>query len=174
MTSIYESSKIRLLHCRTCDSLEELPDFDGPPEHDTLLNILTERHTTPSGDKHIGHLFDVEVELWSRPEVKKEIIKQIRGGGSKGLDEFDASFYDTKNTFHEDALVCYQRHNRPKESCQDWLSDSKILVPDTKAERKAEGLSAPSKSPGPKIHLCRFCPVQRYYARKANEQKGIL
>ena len=31
--------KIRILFCEDCKTLEELPDFEGPPEHDTLLAL---------------------------------------------------------------------------------------------------------------------------------------
>jgi hypothetical protein len=163
--------KIRLLFCETCNSIEELPDFDGPVQYDTLLEIAASRHRTPSGDPHIGKLFDVDVAMWAEDSVRRQIIEQIKGKGSKGLAEFDATFYDTRSTFHEDALKCYQDHLRPKGACPDWMSDKKILLPDTKAERKAEGLASPSSAPGPKVRLCDFCPAKRYYADKARGMK---
>lgn len=166
--------KIRLLHCEECRSLEELPDFDGPPEHDQVLEAAIRKHETPSGQRHIGKLFDVDVLVWSNEEARRAIIKQIKGGGSAGLAEFDATFYDTRNTFFDDAMKCYNQHLRPKGACPDWMSDSKILLPDTKAERKAEGLVAPSKAPGPKVKLCRFCPASRYMAKKAQDAAGIV
>jgi hypothetical protein len=70
-------------------------------------------------------------------------------------------------------MKCYGLHLRPKGACPDWMSESKILLPDTKAERKAEGLAAPSKTPGHKVKLCAFCPAQRFYAKRAQDAAGI-
>ena len=175
MTTVPQETgeKIRLLFCETCNTIEEIPDFDGPPQYDTLLEISVQKHRTPTGDAHIGKLFDVDVAMWMDSNVRHQIIDQIKGKGSKGIAEFDATFYDTRSTFQEDALKCYQDHLRPKGACPDWMSDKKILVPDPKAERKAEGLASPSQAPGPKVHLCRFCPVQRYMAKKAQEASGL-
>jgi hypothetical protein len=174
MADVSVDGKLRLLYCRTCKTIEELPDFSGPPEYDTLLQVLSERHRSPAGDSHVGNLFDVDIQVWANDDARREIIRQIKGGGSKGLDEFDAAFYDTRNTFFEDAAECYSRHLRPKAACPDWMSDRMILLPDTKSERKSEGLAAPAKAPGHKVHLCDFCVVKRYYARRINEQKGLL
>ena len=165
--------KIRLLHCEDCKTIDELPDFDGPPEFDDVLEALLRRHETPSGLRHVGKLFDVDVLVWQNEEARRGIIKQIKGGGSAGLAEFDATFYDTRNTFFDDAMKCYAQHLRPKGACPDWMSDSKILLPDTKAERKAEGLAAPSKTPGHKVRLCDFCVVQRFMAKKAQDAMGL-
>ena len=163
---------IRLLHCQTCKSIEELPDFDGPAEYDHLLEISVQRHRFPNGDPHTGNLFRADVGHWGNDEVRRKIIEQIKGG-SRGLAEFDANYYDTRSTFYEDAMKCYQSHLRPKGACPDWMSDSKILLPDTKADRKAEGLASPSQAPGPKVKLCQFCVVQRYMARKEQEKRGL-
>lgn len=172
-TATTAEPKLRLLLCRTCNVIEEIPDYDGPPSGDRVLSFFVEQHTDATGTPHIGTLYVVEERMWSRPEVRKEIVRQIKGGGSKGLDEFDEKFYDTRSTFHEDAMACYQQHLRPKEACPDWRSDTKILLPDTKADRKDLGLEAPSKSPGVKTYLCDFCVVRTYYQNKVNELKGL-
>lgn len=152
-----DEPQIRLLYCRTCGSIEELPDFDGPPQYDDLLNISVERHRFPSGDEHIGSLFKVDIRVWAQYEARRKIIEQIKGGASKGLGEIDEAFYDTKSQFAEDALKCYQAHQRPKGQCPDYMSDSKVLLPNTKADRKELGLADLSKVGGPKTKLCQFC-----------------
>jgi hypothetical protein len=152
-----DEPQIRLLYCRTCGSIEELPDFDGPPQYDDLLNISVERHRFPSGDEHIGSLFKVDIRVWAQYEARRKIIEQIKGGASKGLGEIDEAFYDTKSQFAEDALKCYQQHMRPKGQCPDYMSDSKVLLPNTKADRKELGLTDISKVGGPKTKLCQFC-----------------
>ena len=164
--------QIRLLYCKTCGSIEELPDYDGPPQYDHLLTISTERHRFPSGDEHIGTLFKVDLRVWSQYEARKKIIEQMKGGVSKGLGEIDESFYDTKSTFAKDAMKCYQRHQRPKGQCPDYMSDKKVLLPDTKADRKELGLTDITKLGGPKTKLCQFCPVHSYNVTKYREQQG--
>lgn len=168
-----DGPQIRLLYCRDCGSIEELPDFDGPPQYDHLLELSLERHRTPSGQEHIGSLFKVDVRIWAQWEARKAIIEQIRGGISKGLGEIDESYYDTRSTFHEDAMKCYQKHLRPKGQCPDYMSSSKALLPNTKADRKELGLTPVDKVGGPKTFLCQFCPVYAYNQTKAREQAGL-
>jgi len=165
--------EIRLLLCNVCKTIEELPPYDGDPELDVLLAVLVEKHRFPSGDPHVGRLFRFNKYLWDRPDVREEVIRQIHGGGSEGLDEFDAGYYDTKDTFREDAMQCYNAHLRPKGGCHDWRSDKKRLLPNTKAERKDAGLPNPLDAPGPKVYLCDFCPVRSYYMTKSREEKGM-
>lgn len=129
--------QIRLLVCRTCKSIDELPDFDGPEEYDTVLQVAVERHQKP--EPHLGLLMKFPLKYWARPDVKTEVMKQI-SEGSSGLDVFGTNFYDTKSTFHEDAMKCYNLHMRPTTSCGDYKSDKKELKPGTANERKAEGL----------------------------------
>jgi hypothetical protein len=155
--------QIRLLRCDDCLTLEELPDFDGPAEYDTLLIVLTDKHKFPNGEPHRGRLIKVEKRAWGMSNLKEAILQQI-WQGSKGLAEFDSTHYEVKQTFHEDALKCYAQHLRPQEGCPDFNSPSKILKPDTKAERKEIGLSPQGM---PVIHLCSFCPVRSYMERKA-------
>jgi hypothetical protein len=149
----------RLLFCLVCDTLEELPPFEGDPEQDHLLAIACEQHLFPSGEPHKGKLFVLPLRAWAKTESKKEIIRQIKGGGSKGLAEVDDTFYDSRSTFLEDAMKCYQAHNKPKEDCSDWQHSSKLLIPNTIKERKAEGMARYQDEAGPKTYLCNFCPV---------------
>jgi hypothetical protein len=149
----------RLLYCLVCQTLEELPPYDGVPEQDHLLAIAVETHVFPSGEPHKGKLFVLPLRAWAKPESKKEIIRQIKGGGSAGLDEIDDKFYESRSTFMEGAMECYMRHNKPKDGCVDWQNKSKLLIPNTAKERKAEGMARYQDEAGPKTYLCNFCPV---------------
>lgn len=170
---IVQGPDIRVLWCIVCDTLEELPLFDGDPENDVLLAILVERHQFPSGEPHKGHLFRVPQIQWENDTVRREIVRQFKDGGSRGLDEFDKSFYASRDTFKEDAGVCYSAHQRPTGACSDYRSERKMLLPSTAAERKEAGLPSPKKAPGPKRYLCDFCPVSTFYATKAREELGM-
>lgn len=151
-----EGPQIRLLICSTCKTIEELPDYQGHPDHDDLLAVSCERHQNALGVTHVGNLMRVPLAQWVKPAVKEQIIKQIRDGVSGGLDDADQGWYDTKSTFHEDALTCYQQHLRPKGQCPDYMSDKKKLLPNTKAERKELGLASVKYSPNA-TRLCNFC-----------------
>ena len=159
--------KIRILYCHDEGTMDIVPMYDGPPEHDVHLQIIIDRrHTTPSGTPHKGQLFVVPEAAWADRKIRKQIVDQFNRGGSKGLAEADAEFYNSRDTFSEDALSCYSKHLRPTEGCPDYGSDSKMLLPNTKAERKDAGLAAPAKAPGVRTYLCRFCPVESFYAGK--------
>lgn len=170
--NVQNGPEMRVLLCLVCNSMEELPLFDGKPEDDHLLAISVEKHVFPSGEPHKGHLFRVPVLQWENVEIRKRIMEQIKGGGSKGIDEFDATFYDTKNTFKEDAMKCFNKHLRPDNGCPDYKSERMMLLPNTKAERKDAGLPDPKKAPGPKNYLCDFCPVHSVVTTKMRELRG--
>jgi hypothetical protein len=164
-----DEPQIRVLVCRNCKSIEELPDYDGDPALDTLLNILVSQHQKPV--EHIGLLLKFPLKYWAVPKIQAEIVKQIKGG-SEGLDAFQTNFYATKNQFAEDAMRCYSDHNRPKGQCADYKSDKKLLKPDTNAERKDAGLEKAGVK-GPKVYLCDFCPVKSFNMHQFNKEKGL-
>jgi len=160
---------IRVLVCRNCKTIEEMPDYDGDPEYDTLLNILVAKHQKPT--EHIGLLLKFPVKYWAVPKIQEAIVAQIKGGSS-GLDAFQTNFYSTKNQFAEDAMECFRDHLRPKGQCADYKSDKKLLKPDTDAERKEAGLAKSGKT-GPKVYLCDFCPVKSFNMTQHNQEKGL-
>lgn len=158
-----EGPVIRLLYCLVCGSIEELPMYDGPTDGDLLLQISVEKHVFPSGEPHKGKLFILPVKTWVDPKQKKAIIDQLKGGGSSGLADVDPTYYDTKMTFHDDAMKCWESHNRPGDKafgCGDYQSESKRLLPNTEKERRDLGLPSASES-SMKVYLCQFCPFQQ-------------
>jgi hypothetical protein len=157
-----EEPQIRVLVCRNCKTIEELPDYDGDPATDTLLNILVSQHQKPV--EHVGLLLKFSLKYWAVPKIQDEIVKQIRGG-SEGLDAFQTNFYATKNQFAEDAMSCFSDHLRPKGQCPDYKSDKKLLKPNTDLEKAGKT--------GPKVYLCDFCPVKSYNMQKSNAEKGL-
>jgi hypothetical protein len=165
--SASDEAQIRLLVCRTCKTIEELPDWDGRVEDDLLLNISVAKH----GDSHTGNLLKFPFRYWAVPKVKEEIVKQIRQGSS-GLDIIGEGFYATKSQFGEDAMTCWGLHNRPTGQCDDYKSEKKLLKPPTSAERKELKMEAPGKT-GPKVYLCDFCPVKSYNMKMHNKEKGL-
>ena len=169
MSDLSDDPRIRILYCLTCKTLDELPmAAAGSGYADVLLETLCQRHQNALGDPHRGHLFDVSIRTWADKETRKKIVDQLAGGGSKGLAEIDPRFYDSKSIFADDAMLCYRKHLRPKGRCPDWKDATKILRPDTKAERKEAGLAATTSH----IFLCDFCPAKSYMMSKRNNETG--
>lgn len=165
--------KIRLLYCYNCKSIEELPDFEGRPEDDHLLEILVEKHQS-AGIPHTGFLSKIGVKIWSQEKYRKEIIKNLRDRVGGGLADIDPDYYTTKATFYEDAMKCYNLHLRPAEDCSDWRAKNKRLIPKGTDEiRKEIGLESAAKSASTNVFLCDFCPVKTYYVTKSREEKGL-
>lgn len=158
-------TKIRLVVCPVCKTIEEIPDFQGPLKYDVLLDNIAVRHEYAPDRPHEGmKLFDVPQTAWNDTETRLQIIKQVkeRVGGGMG-DEF----YAVKETFKEDAMECWRRHNRTM-NCDEFKSDSKRLDPGTKHDRKELGL-APMRS---NRYLCEFCPFHSVAMQRMRAKRG--
>lgn len=156
-----DTEHIRLLVCRDCKTIEPLPDYDGDVEHDAMLNYLVEPHRT-NGLEHIGMLARVEVSDWNDVQKQREITQQLvaKFGGETGLGH---EFYNTRDTFRDDAMTCWRQHNRNPD-CSDYHSDGKRLTPGTAQARKEAGLG-PYRAKHDR-YLCDFCPVQSMVEQK--------
>lgn len=167
-----EDAKIRLLICHDCGSIEELPWFEGPPEHDDTLNYRDAAHRFPSGTWHSRVLADVPKDQWEKPTYRDEIVRQIAiaagaPGSGAGMGQ---SWYDVKANFEQDAIACWKAHKRTTD-CGDYRAESKRLLPDTAADRRAEGLPSRARYL-PNTWLCSFCPVQSLVTTKYREKRG--
>ena len=168
-----EGPKIRLLYCYNCKTIEELPDFVGNPDDDVLLQVMVEKHES-AGIPHTGFLSKIGVKLYSRPEVKKQVIENLRNRVGGGLADIDPDYYTTNATFGEDAMKCFNLHLRPVEGCYDWKVESKRLVPKgTDDIRKDLGLSSAAKSQSTKVYLCDFCPAKTYVVEQNRKKAGM-
>jgi hypothetical protein len=166
------SDKIRLLICKECGTVEELPMYDGPAETDSWLKSFAEPHQYPSGTRHIGQLAIVQTKDWQSKYVREDILSEVykRFSLPGTGDGLGSEFYDLKSTFLDDAFQCWKRFKRPSDPSHcDYRKDNKILLPDTKAERKAEGLDVKDR---PNTFLCDFCPVQSIVSQRQREAAG--
>lgn len=161
------AGNIRLLQCLVCKSLEILSDFEGDPRNDTLLATLVSKHKFPSGDPHKGHLHRIEEKHWDNQTTRQQIIAQIKD--SSGHTGLDPSFYNAKNTFLDDAMACWKRHNRTVD-CDEYMGDHKRIVPDTKSDWKAAGITRPKKTPYDQ-YLCTYCPFHRVAVELQKKRK---
>jgi len=169
-TSWYpEMTKTRILVCHSCESVQELPWCGEDPQcqHPSCTEPLEYRLAQHPG--HLGNLADIDEAVWNnlsaRPSVLKELAKIAAGPGKgTGLGE---KFYDVRSTFSEDAMTCWKKHGRTK-NCDEYMSDRMRLYPDTRAERKEEGLDPKMR---PTTSLCQYCPYHQIVTQRQRSEK---
>lgn len=172
---------IRLLMCLDCKTLEVLPDYphNGRPDLDFLLISLVEKHKGPTrqnrniphGQEHLGNVIrDIKKRHWESPDFRKQLESQIRE--ATGHTGFESEFYAAKATFIEDAGKCFRDHNNPT-ACMDYRSNSKLLSPGTKKERKKLGLPT-EVDPRLDVYLCDFCPYHQRVLDYKNQNRSSL
>ena len=149
----YGAPFIRLLRCTHCRTLEELPDYQGDPRDDVLLDHLVMEHNRlhPNNDEKDAFLLRVSEAAWKNPKTRRPIHDKIwEDLKNKGLlGGFVPEYYASKNTFVEDANKCFIQHNK-QVPCIDWHADRKRIGNPTK-----EGWQRGEV----KVYLCDFCPV---------------
>ena len=166
---------MRLLVCRKCKSIDEVPEYEGPEggensaEYDHTLRFFIDQHLEKGCKKDNWIMYNLPTKYWVIPKVKESIEKQI-GEGAQGLDVFGTNFYATKANFTSDAMSCWIAHKQTKD-CGDYKTDAKLLKPDTDKERKEAGLE--KAGGGPKVYLCDYCPVKSIVQEKAYKKKGL-
>jgi hypothetical protein len=165
---------MRLLLCRVCKTLEELPDYTGDANDDRTLNELVRRHNVLSLEDHqrdgvasLMHVEDRDWELHRGPILDKMKQKSDEFGGFG-----EPWIKDAQNTYMEDAMKCYRQHGRPQEGCTDWWSESKRIGRPT-----AEGRAVVESKDFRKLgqldpHLCQWCPVASYVRTQVNLKRG--
>jgi hypothetical protein len=160
---------VRILVCHTDGAVHELPDYDGPPEYDDTLKYRLSEHKFGDGSAHFGNMARLKKSDWDkktyRDAILEEIAAAVRPGEGSGLGQ---AFYDVKDNFMSDAAQCWKRHSRTLD-CGDYMTDKMRLYPDTKADRKSEGLESGKSRPS--TFLCQFCPVHSVIQGKKNKGK---
>lgn len=171
---------MRLFICLDCQTIEQLPDYEGPmiwdPEYkrevpvaDDLLEYLIAPHKR---GEHRGQLLHVQDKDWHSKTKREGILKEVQEGLS-GHTGFDPETYAVRDTFQEDALKCFSAHNRPQDGCIDWHDRSKklgnsLLTVEEKSDAKKFGLKRQNQR-----FLCDFCPVASQVQQKKNEKSGL-
>lgn len=173
--SLVTDEEIRLYICQECKQIIPIPSDGVPPyKFDYLLHKIEGDHGWRG---HQFAIIAVTKAAWTNhdgsPNTQGQqiILKQIQDAVAGGETGLGSAFYDVKDQFHEDAMTCWKAHNRTL-SCDEFKSDRKILMPDTGAIRRAEGLGKYKSD----IHLCNFCPVASVVESKiraAKDAKGL-
>lgn len=171
---------MRLLVCRECRTIEELPDYEGPAQNDRVLGFFVDEHQMghPHGD-HAANLLRVDdptlIQAWHDPLQRYEVLHQIEWQTGVKLKNEDlglgGEYYATRSTYVEDAAKCYAAHRRPQDGCIDWKSDSKLLEHPTREGQawSSENYKLNKKMP----HLCDFCVVKSGVQEKVFHQAGL-
>lgn len=170
------AEKIRVLICKTCQSVDELPWYEGPIEGDVWLNQVVNNHPKfGDGRPHIaGGLFNIDVQQhWNTADKRKntltELHKQLEIPGEGA--GFGSEFYDLKSTYVEDAFACWKSFNRTTNPGHcDYRKENKKLLPDTAAARKELGKDPKER---PNTYLCDFCPLQSIVDQKKRSKAGL-
>jgi hypothetical protein len=166
--------QVRLLLCLNCKTVEDLPDYTGHPDGDTLLQHLIDVNHTDrnSGTTHVGNLVRIPKKAWDVDSERKQILAKINEGANGGETGLGSSFYGLKETYKDDAMSCWKQHNR-NPACGDYMSEKKVLgvSQDVKDAWSAAGQKRP-KNFGAKEYLCRFCPVHSMAIQALREKTG--
>ncbi|KJK56232.1 hypothetical protein [Saccharothrix sp. ST-888] len=163
---------IRILICQDCQTTETLPPYEGDPRNDTALEYATSKHAYPNGDRHFGRLYGpVEAGVWDNREAREEILKQLwQREGHTGMEPW---VYQAVDTLKADAMQCWRSRQRP-ETCSDFHSSKKLLVPPTARDRKSEGLAKWDRAnPGAQRYLCDYCPIRSVAEQQVRRQQGL-
>lgn len=162
MTTTERVAHVRLLQCWVCKTVEEIPDFEGLPEDDHVLQYVDEKHGGETQQPHHRALLRVEKAHWENRQIRRRIHTQM-WADTKG---FVPEYYAVRDTLREDAGKCFAAHRR-QVPCIDYQDRSKRLG--NPAARMRKELSKEMKRDftggGPKVFLCSYCPVQGYVDR---------
>lgn len=172
-TNDKDGTRIRILVCPVCKTIDPLPFYDGPMEYDETGQARATLHMFNDSKFHPFIVGTVSEESWNNPRIRPEIVKKVSeeltpAGEGEGLGQ---EAYDVKNTFAEDAMRCWRiEHNRTKD-CGDWRIDRKRLIPHTQAERKAEGLPHRARDIQSNTYLCDYCVMRSVKQSKIVKDK---
>lgn len=153
----------RLLVCKAHETCDILPDYDTANDmeglHDRYLKDAIAAHFQKYGDDPNRHpsmiirIEDEEMELLNHHDLKKAIFDD-------SLEEF---LRGEREQYKDDALGCYNLHNRPVvgfPGCPDYRSDRKAIG-------KVKGVA-----PEERTYLCDFCPYQSYVDHAKRKASG--
>jgi uncharacterized protein YlaI len=170
--------KIRLWICHECKSVDAIPWCGEDPncEHPMCVDALEYRvapHRLASDSRRFHgqvNLADIEKSLWDKYSTREDVLVKLQQivdpGAGSGLGQ---PLYTIAQNFDADASACWRQHNRTH-NCQDFKSQSKRLVPDTKAERKDLGLETRGRHRPTQTYLCDWCPVKSIMMQRQNSE----
>jgi len=147
----------RLLVCKSCAVLYKLPPYDGPPEYDMALIDIIDRHLQraddPRPESHISLIFRTDEATASKLDVETALKKE--------LADNDLFIKEFRDDLKDDAMACFNRHQRPSNGCPDYGDSSKVIG-------RTHGVP-----PEKRQYLCMYCPAQEYVTHKLRIAKHM-
>jgi len=172
--------RLRLFVCHECKTVEPVPWCgENPdcrhPQCEDALEFRVAPHRLASDPRRFHgqvNLADIGKKIWDRYSARQDVLVKLQQivdpGAGSGLG---TTLYDVKANFDTDAHACWKAHNFTH-NCQDYMADSKRLVPQhTTAERKELGLETRSRRRPTQTYLCHFCPYRSIVQQRANSEK---
>ena len=152
---------IRLLLCRVCKEINELPDYQGTYEDDFLLHELVNAHRSRGSHdgEEIANLFRVPTKSWEDPNARAAIHGQMQ----KRVPGYESEWYATRNYYGEQAIKCFRQHGEPQSGCLDYCDHSKRL-----GNPNRESFANPEAA----VYICHFCPVQSWVTTQIRARRG--
>jgi hypothetical protein len=147
----------RILICRTCQVAMKLRDYHGDAHDDIELREMIDRHlgkaTDPRPESHPAQLFVVDDD-----DLSKMTDAQLNDALKNRIDLEIKEFRDD---FKDQAMGCYNLHNRPTGGCIDWKDDSRVIGRKTGVPKDE------------RAYLCDYCPVSAFVAFKQRQAAGL-
>jgi hypothetical protein len=168
-----KGTKLRLLVCKTCNSIQPLPDYEGPIDHDETLLARVAEHQYPGPAPTRGHELElgrVSEASWNDPEKQAQMLGEIKKnvGVGKGAGLGNEA-YAVRDNFAADAMKCWRFEHGRTSNCDDYMSDKKKILADSRAERKDLGLDPKTRA---SIKLCQFCPYHSVVMQRKRKAAG--
>lgn len=166
----------QLLVCGDCGTIEHIPFFAGPPDYNDALKARINNHAVPMAEGIATHAIaftTVNAKLWATNEdFRKYIIKAITAATKTGDVGLGDKNYELRSTFAEDAMKCWRIDHNRTQNCEDYRSDAKKLVPDTRGDRKELGMEVRTKHRPSGAWLCSYCPMHSIVEDRVRKAQG--
>jgi len=108
-----------------------------------------------------------DIQKWDLAYIDKltweatDVVKQIQ----TGLKDSHGLMYTERDQLKDDAMRCFGDHHRPKDSCPDVFSESRLI---------GNHESQQGMPPNQRMYLCHLCPfVHGYVIPKVRRAKGM-
>ncbi len=162
-----------MLVCHTCEVIVPIPDYRGRAEYDEFLQARVAEHQYPGSNPTRGHDMDlgtVSEKSWDNPQIRPQIVAEIMARTWHEVGGLGQALYDVQNNYKEDAMACWRFEHGRTSNCDDYMSEKKLILADSRAERKDLGLDPRQRA---KISLCQFCPVHSVVQQRKNKARGM-
>ena len=169
-----KDAKIRILICKTCKSIQPLPNYEGPADYDETLIARVAEHQYPGPAPTHGHELElgrVSEASWEDPEKRQQMLAEISKNIGLGQGEgLGLELYDLQGNYKDDAMRCWRFKHGRTSNCEDYMADRMTILADSRAERKDLGLDPKTRA---HIKLCQFCPVHSVVQQRQRAAKGM-